>query len=100
VISMLGAGHHLALRVRLLLETARLALEAQEFTPIHVGPVALDVVVSCPNGSNPADATNFLGGIADVLEEKSRRGELSHLEGLAKVWLYGNDRQIKQVSYR
>jgi hypothetical protein len=23
-----------------------------------------------------------------------------HLEALAKVWLYGNDRQIEQVSYR
>jgi hypothetical protein len=51
-------------------------------------------------GGNPADATNYLGGIADVLEEKSRRGPLDHLEALATVWLYGNDRQLKQVSYR
>ena len=99
-ISMLGAGHHHAPRVRLLLEAARRALEEQEFTPIQEGPVALDVVVSCPAGGNPADATNYLGGIADVLEEKSRRGPPDHLGALGRVWLYGNDRQIKQASYR
>jgi pimeloyl-ACP methyl ester carboxylesterase len=66
------------------------------FEPLTV----LGDIVRCPVGANPADATNFLGGIADVLEEKSHRGLLDHLEALAKVWLYMNDRQIKQVSYR
>ncbi len=99
-ISMLSAGHGHEPRVRLLLEAARRALEEQEFAPSQDGPVALDVVVRCPVGRNPADATNYLGGIADVLEEKSRRGPLDHLDTLAKVWLYGNDRQLKQVSYR
>lgn len=99
-ISMFNVGHGHALRVRLLLEAARRALGEQEFVPNQDGPVALDVVVRCPAGGNPADATNYLGGIADVLEEKSRRGPLDHLEALATVWLYGNDRQLKQVSYR
>ena len=45
--------------------------------------------------------TNYLGGIADVLEDKSRRATaVAHLGDLAQVWLYCNDRQIKQVSYR
>ncbi|HEV2258728.1 MAG TPA: hypothetical protein VGS06_36880 [Streptosporangiaceae bacterium] len=99
-ISMLGAGHHHAPRVRLLLEAASDALDEQGFTPIQDGPVALDVVVRCPAGGNPADATNLLGGIADVLEEKSHRGSLDHLGALAQVRLYRNDRQVKQVSYR
>ena len=99
-ISMLSAGHSHAPRVRLLLEAARRALEEQKFAPIHDGPVGLDVVVRCPAGRNQADATNYLGGIADVLEEKSRRGPLDHLDTLAKVSLYGNDRQLKEVSYR
>jgi hypothetical protein len=99
-ISMLSAGHGHAPRVRLLLEAARHALEEQEFAPIQDGPVGLDVVLFCPAGRNPADATNYLGGIADVLEEKSHRGPLDHLDALAQVWLYGNDRQVKQVSYR
>jgi hypothetical protein len=31
----------------------------------------------------PSDATSYLGGIGDVLEEKSRLGALDHLGGLA-----------------
>uniref|UniRef100_UPI00193974AC hypothetical protein n=1 Tax=Nocardioides caldifontis TaxID=2588938 RepID=UPI00193974AC len=47
------------------------------------------------------DATNYLGGIADVLEQKTNRGAaVEHLRDLADVWLYRNDRQIKRVSYR
>jgi hypothetical protein len=99
-ISMLGPGHAHAPRVQQLLAVAQAACEAQGFVPIDDGPVALDVIVHAPAGGNPADATNYLGGIADVLEEKSRRGSLDHLGALAKVWLYRNDRQIKEVSYR
>jgi hypothetical protein len=100
-VSMLSAGHHHAPRVRLLLEAARRALAEQDFLPVRDGsPVALQVVVRCPPGGNPADATNYLGGIADVLEDKSRRGTLDHLGPLATVSLYANDRQITQVSYR
>jgi hypothetical protein len=64
------------------------------------GPIILDVVLRCPARQNPADATNYLGGIADVLEGKAHRGPLEHLGALATVRLYRNDRQIKQVNYR
>lgn len=63
-------------------------------------PISLEVVVSAPAGQDPWDATNYLGGIADALEEKSRRGLLEHLGDLREVWAYRNDRQIKEVSYR
>jgi hypothetical protein len=99
-LSMLGAGHSHAPRVRLLLEKARQACTAQGFTPIAHGRVGLDVVLQAPAGENPADATNYLGGIADVLEDKAHRGPLDHLGDLASVWLYGNDRQIKEATYR
>jgi hypothetical protein len=62
--------------------------------------VSLEVVLQAPRGTMPGDATNYLGGIADVLEDKSPRGPLDHLDGLGNVWLYRNDRQIKQVAYR
>jgi hypothetical protein len=62
--------------------------------------VALDVVVNATAEQPTWDATNYLGGIADVLEHKADRGPLEHLGELAEVWLYRNDRQIKQVSYR
>ena len=98
-LSMLGAGHSHAPRVRLLLEQAQQAAATQGFTPVGVSPVGLDVVLYAPDGSNPGDATNYLGGIADVLENKAHRGTLDHLGGLANVWLYRNDLQIKAVSY-
>jgi hypothetical protein len=99
-LSMLGAGHPYAPRVRLLLEAAREAGAAQAFTPADDGHIALEVILRCPPGRNPADATNYLGGIADVLEDKSSRGPLDHLGALVTVRLYRNDRQIKHVSYR
>jgi hypothetical protein len=95
-LSMLGTGHPHAPRVRLLLEAAQEACAAQAFTPAD----DLDVILRCPPGQNSADATNYLGGIADALEDKSNRGPLDHLGALATVRLYRNDRQIKQVSYR
>lgn len=61
----------------------------------------MDVVLTPPADREAWDATNYLGGIADVLEHKALRGaEVEHLGHLANVWLYRNDRQIKQVSYR
>jgi DDE superfamily endonuclease len=42
----------------------------------------------------------YLRRIGDVLEDKSHRGPLEHLGMLATVWLYWNNRQIKQLSYR
>jgi hypothetical protein len=98
--SMLGDGHSHASRVRLLLDAARSASQAQGFVPIETGRVGLDVVVNATTEEPTWDATNYLGGIADVLEHKAHRGPLEHLGELAAVWLYRNDRQIKQLSYR
>lgn len=98
-LSMLGSGHSHASRVRLLLEAARQALNAQDFVPIGEGRVALELVVHVPPDQPAWDATNYLGGVADVLEDKTRRGPLDHLGELAAVWLYRNDRQVKEVTY-
>ncbi len=51
-------------------------------------------------GPPPSDATNYLGGVADVLEAKGHRGRLDHLGPLAAVALYDNDRQIREVHFR
>lgn len=98
--SMLSSGHPHASRVSRLLAAAQGACAAQPFTPPRDGAVALDVVLYAPTDQNRADATNYLGGIADVLEDKSHRGSLVHLGDLAHVWLYRNDRQIKAITYR
>ena len=99
-LSMLGPRHSHAPRVRLLLEAAQRACRGSAFVPIEEGWVGLDVVVCAPESRDPWDATNYLGGIGDVLENKSHRGALDHLGDLASVWLYRKDRQIKEVTYR
>jgi hypothetical protein len=98
--SLLSAGHPYLDRALRLLAAAYQASAEQGFTPAANGAVALDVILRSPAGQAQSDATNYLGGIGDVLEDKAQRGNLDHLGDLATVWLYRNDRQIKQVSYR
>jgi hypothetical protein len=99
-LSMLGAGHPHAVRVRALLHAAREAVASQAFVSASNEAVTLELVVHTAPGDRLSDATNFLGGVADVLENKAHRGALPHLGDLATVWLYENDRQIKQANYR
>jgi hypothetical protein len=100
--SMLSASHPDAARVRALLGAAQAAMAThREFAPISNGRVGLEVVLTPPTDREAWDATNYLGGIADVLEHKAHRGAaVEHLGNLVDVWLYRNDRQLKQVSYR
>lgn len=94
-LSMLGARHSHAPRVVSLLEAARDALGPAE--PFE-GPIGLEVRLFRA-GSDPWDATNYLGGIGDTLEAKDRRGPREHLGDLASVALSRNDRQIREVHY-
>ena len=98
-LSVLGAGHSHAERVVDLLTAARFSIEADEFVPCAAEPVGSDIALYAPVDRDPRDATNYLGGIADVLEDKSYRGSLGHLGELRRVSVYRNDRQIKQVTY-
>jgi hypothetical protein len=96
--SMISPDHPYLSRVLQLLEAAYRAGPEQGCAPIANGAVALDVVLRTPAGQAQSDATKYLGGIG--LEDKTNRGNLDHLGDLAAVWLYRNDRQIKQVSYK
>lgn len=99
--SIFGVNHSHGPRVRVLLEAARQALaQRPDFVPMKNGPVAVEVVLYATPGGVPGDATNYLGGIADVLEQKAHRAAIDHLGDLVQVWLYGNDSQLKQVSYK
>lgn len=98
-LSMLGAGHRHADRVTRLLRAAQTAAQEAQFAGFGTRPVGLELTVSCARDGQRSDATNFLGGVADVLEEKSRRGALDHLGELSGVWLYANDNQIERVAY-
>lgn len=97
--SMLAIGHTHADRVLKLLTAAKAAMTSQRSSWFGTAPVGLEVIVHSPS-EPPADATNFLGGIGDVLEAKSHRGVMAHLGDLASVALYANDQQIREVSYR
>jgi hypothetical protein len=98
-ISMLGAGHGHAERVLELLRVARDEAKTHDFEGFGLAWIGLEVTVSCGRGPSRSDATNYLGGIGDVLEDKSRRGTLDHLGELATFGLYDNDRQIEEVAY-
>ena len=96
---MLGLGHPHEPRVRRLLEETLVATNQREFDGFGDRPLALEVVLRYP-GLPPSDATNYLGGIADVLGAKARRGPLDHLGNLASVALYDNYRQLRDVELR
>lgn len=101
-LSMLGPNHSHAPRVRALLEAARAALRDGDWQ-FTSEPIGLELIVSAAEGRDPWDATNYLGGVGDVLQDKSRplpRLDLSHLGELRQVALYENDRQIQEIRYR
>ncbi|BCB83312.1 RusA family crossover junction endodeoxyribonuclease [Phytohabitans suffuscus] len=100
-LSIFSAGHRQAGRVRTLLEAACEAAQRTGWTPL-AEPVALDVVLRRPPGHQRGEATNFLGGIGDVLRDKRRRASVSlaHLGPLVDVALYVDDHQIRQLSFR
>lgn len=99
-LSLFSVGHRQAPRVRALLLAACRAVQHSGWTPL-AGPVALQVVLRCPGGHH-GDATNFLGGIADVLQDKRRlrHAQLAHLGVLLDVALYLDDRQLRRIDYR
>jgi hypothetical protein len=100
--SMFAARHSHAARVHRLLEAAGIELQRTAWE-VTSGPVGLNLTVRSGPGSDPWDATNYLGGVADVLQDKSRdlpRLDLGHLGPLRSVALYLNDRQLKEVHYR
>lgn len=96
--SLLSAGHSQFPRVLALLEAAAASL-AEGAESFGIRRLGLELVV-CGPADAPSDATNSLGGIGDVLQEKKRRGSLGHLGPLANVSLFTDDRQIRRVNYR
>ncbi|ASR56469.1 hypothetical protein [Cellulomonas sp. PSBB021] len=98
--SLFAVGHVHFARVTALLEAARGATEDGAADVLFgARPLGLELTVSSPTEPR-ADATNFLGGVGDVLEVKDRRAALEHLGELRHVGLYENDRQIQEVRYR
>lgn len=93
----LSANHPHIERTRMLLQAVRLLLPS-DFRPLATS-VGLELTLRTPSARQAWDATNYLGGIADVLQNKNRR-VLPHLGELAAVSVYENDRVIREVSYQ
>jgi hypothetical protein len=90
--------------VRSLLRAARLAAETAGWRSTNER-LEIDLVLPAPsNLRGVPDATNLLGGIADVLEMKTKRERISpgvtaHLGDLALVGLFEDDAQIHSIRY-
>ena len=83
-----------------LLRKAEQSLNRSSWNPTEARPVGLELVVIAQGpDAIPGDATNYLGGVADVLQANRINADLSHLGGLANVSLYHDDRQIREVRY-
>ncbi|TDC72772.1 hypothetical protein E1193_27005 [Micromonospora sp. KC606] len=99
-LSLLSASHKQHDRVRALLEAAAVASQSVGWK-VTDRLVGLDVTLRAPFGHPAGDATNYLGGIGDVLQDKTNpiNLDLSHLGPLQQVALYLDDRQIVRVRY-
>lgn len=80
-----------------LLEAAATAASTQ-FPPL-AEPIGIEVVITTPSGKARADATNYLGGIGDVLQARAKRAQVAYGE-LARVALFTDDGLIREVRYR
>lgn len=97
--SLFAAGHSKSNRVRALLEAARNATRRDRWSLV-TGLVALELTIYCP-GRPAGDATNFLGGVADVLQGTTPLNvDVTHLGDLAEIGLYVDDKQISRISYQ
>ena len=97
--SLFAAGHPHADKVRALLEAAQDVIQRDGWTAA-TGEVVFELSIRCP-GRPAGDATNFLGGVADVLQTKGPPNlDVTHLGDLASVGLYLDDKQISRISYR
>ena len=83
-----------------LLTKAEQALDESAWNPAEKRPVGFELIVTAGDpDAIPGDATNYLGGVADVLQANRINADLSHLGDLARVSLFHDDRQIREVRY-
>ena len=98
-ISIFNRSHPHHPRVIALLRKVRQALDSSSWDPTEQRQVGIELVMTETPEGFPGDATNYLGGVADVLQANRVNADLSHLGGLGKVSLYLDDNQIREVRY-
>lgn len=87
-------------RMLALLRAAREEAQRRRFQGFGSAAIGLDLRVACGRDHHRSDATNYLGGVGDVLDDKASRRNLDHLGDLARFGLYADDGQIEEVHFR
>ncbi|MDE2801638.1 MAG: hypothetical protein OXK21_01985 [Chloroflexota bacterium] len=99
-LSMFNRAHGQHERVKALLEAATAALQGSSWNRREERPIGLELIIrEAPAQSMPADATNALGGVADVLQAWPANVDSSPYDGLCVTPLFANDAQIREVRY-
>ena len=98
--SLFAKDHPDSLSVINLLSKANQALHDSQWNPTERRQVGLELVMAETLDSFLGDATNYLGGVAGVLQVNRVNADLSHLGDLATASLYYDDSQIREVRYR
>ena len=96
---MLSQGHGQAPRVQALIGAAHAAEQRTGFDGFGTARIGMAVIVR-PVGGSVGDATNALGGVGDKVQSPRSNIDLSYLGELADAFLYADDAQIREVSYR
>lgn len=96
--SLFAAEHIYADRVFHLLSALHDSVGHDSAPLFGARPLGLELLVASPT-ETPSDATNCLGGVADVLGARTQGSHLTHLGILSSVCLYESDRQIQEVHY-
>jgi Holliday junction resolvase RusA-like endonuclease len=97
--SLFAVDHTKDDRVTALLKAVHDAMQCDDWNTV-TGWVALELTIYCPDRPD-GDATNFLGGVADVLQGKAPLNvDVTHLQDLAVIGLYADDKQINQILYQ
>ncbi len=98
-ISIFNPSHPHHPRVIALLHGVKEALDSSSWNPTERRHIGLELVITeTPNGM-PGDATNYLGGVADVLQANRVNADLSHLGDMGRASLYVDDNQIREVHF-
>ncbi len=98
-ISIFNPSHPHHPRVIALLHKVKEALDSSSWDPTERRRVGIELVMTETPDGFPGDATNYLGGVADVLQSNRVNADLSHLGELDKTSLYLDDNQIREVRY-
>lgn len=98
-LSLMNAKHKQLNRVVALLSAVQRLKSSNSNNGFGSHLIRLEVEVRCTTLPPKGDATNYLGGIGDILQARKPQGS-DHLGELAGLSLFDDDRQFVEIAYR